>query len=129
MSVQTQIDRINGEVTSQANVMSQIKTALAGKAAGTGGFIFEKVASDFQCVRTESTLDIRSYDWWDSVALENIYCVITNILCTTTGTFSANATCSPVIKYADGIITLNRTQFSGNLAVTLVMDVYIAMQL
>lgn len=37
MSIQSEITRINGEVTSQANLISQIKTALQGKAINGGG--------------------------------------------------------------------------------------------
>ena len=36
MSVQTQINRINGEVAEQATLLSQIQSALQGKAAGSG---------------------------------------------------------------------------------------------
>ena len=37
MSVQTQINRINGAVSEQGELIRQIKAALEGKAAGSGG--------------------------------------------------------------------------------------------
>lgn len=37
MSVKTQIDRIQDEVTAQSDLLDQIVTALEGKAAGSGG--------------------------------------------------------------------------------------------
>lgn len=37
MSIQDQIERLSGEIKAQANLMSQIKTTLAGKAAPSGG--------------------------------------------------------------------------------------------
>ena len=39
MSIQSEITRINGEVTSQANLISQIKTTLQDKALNSGGAI------------------------------------------------------------------------------------------
>lgn len=47
MSVQTQIDRINAEVTSQTSLISQIQTALEGKAAGGGGASVETLKGTF----------------------------------------------------------------------------------
>lgn len=37
MSVQTEINRINGEVSSQATKLAELKTILQGKASGGGG--------------------------------------------------------------------------------------------
>lgn len=136
MSVQTQIDRITNEVTTQEELLDLALSILQSKAAGEGGggynmdgYTFVKVASDFECIRSTSTIDITSFEWWKYVTLENIHCVTKNILCTTTGTFSSGATCTPIVSYSNGIITLNRTSFSGNLAVSLIMDVYVAIPL
>lgn len=37
MSIQSEIDRIKGEVNTQASLISQIRTAIQGKTGGSGG--------------------------------------------------------------------------------------------
>lgn len=96
---------------------------------GQEGYTFVKVASDFECVRAVTTIDITSYDWWKSVKAENIYCVTKSVKSTASGTFSKNATCDPVIAYSNGIISLNRTAISGSLVISFIMDVYVALPL
>lgn len=44
-NVQTQIDRINGEVSAQASLISQIASALEGKAAGGGGVSLDVITA------------------------------------------------------------------------------------
>ena len=88
---------------------------------------FVKIASDFECARAVKTIDITSYDWWESVKLENIYCVTKCVKSTTSGTFSSGASCSILISYSDGVISLNRDAISGSLVISFIMDVYIAL--
>ena len=90
---------------------------------------FVKVASDFNCVRAVTTIDIKSYDWYKSVTVNDIYCVTKKIKSTASGTFSSGASCSPIISYSNGVISLNREAISGSLVITFVMDVYVALPL
>lgn len=90
---------------------------------------FVKIADNFECVRAVKTIDIKSYEWWESVALENIYCVIRNVKSTAAGTFPKNATCGPIVSYSNGTISLNRGAIDGSLVVSFFLDVYIALPL
>ena len=99
------------------------------KSEAKEGYIFAKIASDFECVRAVKTIDITSYEWWKSVTLENIYCVTKSVKATTAGTFPKNATCSPIVKYSNGVISLNRGAIDGSLVVSFIMDIYIALPL
>lgn len=93
------------------------------------GYRFVKVASDFNCVRAVSTIDIKSYDWYKSVTVNDIYCVTKAIKSTASGTFTKGDSCSPIISYSNGVISLNRGAIDGSLVVTFVMDVYVALPL
>ena len=102
---------------------------ITGTMAKAEGYRFVKVASDFNCVRAVTTIDIKSYDWYKSVTVNDIYCVTKKIKSTASGTFSSGASCSPIISYSNGVISLNREAISGSLVITFVMDVYIALPL
>lgn len=90
---------------------------------------FVKVASDFECARAVKTISITSYDWWESVTVNDIYCVTKSVKSTTAGTFAKNDSVGPIISYSNGVISLNRGALSGSLVVSLFMDVYIALPL
>ena len=93
------------------------------------GYRFVKVASDFNCVRAVKTIDIKSYDWYKSVTVNDIYCVTKGVKATTAGTFPRGETCSPIVSYSNGVISLNRGAIDGSLVITFIMDVYIALPL
>lgn len=96
---------------------------------GGSGYIFEKIASDYECVRAVTTISLKSYDWWQSVTVENIYCVTKQIVATAAGSFSKNATCEIEISYSNGVISLNRTGLSGSLVLSFIMDIYVILPL
>lgn len=102
---------------------------ITGTMSKADGYIFVKVASNFECVRAVKTIDIKSYEWYKSVTVNDIYCVTKSVKATTAGTFPKGASCSPIISYSNGIISLNRGAIDGSLVITFVMDVYIALPL
>lgn len=102
---------------------------ITGTLSPAEGYRFVKVASDFNCVRAVTTIDIKSYDWYKSVTVNDIYCVTKGVKATTAGTFPRNATCSPIVSYSNGVISLNRGAIDGSLVITFIMDVYIALPL
>lgn len=102
---------------------------ITGTMEKTEGYRFVKVASNFNCVRAVTTIDIKSYDWYKSVTVNNIYCVTKSIKSTASGTFSSGSSCAPIISYSNGVISLNREAVSGSLVLTFVMDVYVALPL
>lgn len=102
---------------------------ITGTMSKAEGYRFVKVASDFNCVRAVTKIDITSYDWYKSVTVNDIYCVTKTIKSTASGTFTKGDSCSPIISYSNGVISLNRGAFDGSLVVTFVMDVYVALPL
>lgn len=84
-----------------------------------------KIATDFECIRTATTIDLTSYDWWQSITLDDIFCVTKKIVATASGSLSKNAECSPEISYSNGILSLNRTGLSGSLVLSFIMDIYV----
>lgn len=90
------------------------------------GYAITKIASDYECVRAVTTIDIKSYDWWKSVTANDIYYVTKGVKATTAGTFPRNAVCSPIISYSNGVISLNRSAIDGSLVVTFIMDIWVA---
>lgn len=102
---------------------------ITGTMSKAEGYRFVKIASDFNCVRAVTTIDIKSYDWYKSVTVNDIYCVTKGVKSTAAGTFPKGATCSPIISYSNGVISLNRGAIDGSLVVTFIMDIYIALPL
>lgn len=88
---------------------------------------FIKVASDYQCVRAVTTIDITNIEGWEQITADDIYLVIKSVKSTASGTFSSGASCYPIMEYSNGKISLNRNALSGSLVVTFVLDIYILM--
>lgn len=126
MSIQSQIDRITGEVDTQNGLIQQCISGLKGKASG-GGISIVKVASDFVCERSAKTIDITSHAGWESVTADDIFYVTKAVKSTATGSFTSGASCPITMSYSNGVISLNRGTLDGSLVLTFTMDVYVAM--
>ncbi len=112
-------------VENQDSLIQQCISELKSKIAGSGVKI-TKVASDFVCERTVKTINITSFEGWESVTADNIFYVTKSVKSTASGTFSSGAACDVTMTYSNGVISLNRAGLSGSLVLTFVMDVYIA---
>ncbi len=66
MSIQSEITRINSEVSEQESLINQIKTALEGKAAGGGGGVTKENATVSFTTDGNATIRVIRYKYWNN---------------------------------------------------------------
>ena len=127
MSVQSEINRINGEVSDQTDIIEEIREVLAQKVAG-GGVEFTWVGEGTVSY-TAIKVDIKHYPKWQEISVNDVYVVPRNfIVFSTEGAASGTITCGTYAfnkSYSNGVLSLSRASVSGKVGINFDCDIYV----